>query len=295
MYDTILVPTDGSEAATQALDHALLLAAAMDASVHALHVVNAEPDETAGATDNRDAEEVVDTLRRFGERTLDAVSDRSESETTSVETALRTGVPHDEILAYADEQGVDLVVMGTQGRSGLQRYLLGSVAERVVRLANCPVMAVHEDDDATPYERVLVPTDGSDYAEVATDHAVAVARAFDAELHALSAVNLAEAGGLFNAGGVDSEFVSRLDRRAQADTDAVVERADDAGVRSESTVVHGVPHETVAEYVTDNDIDLVVMGTHGRSGFRRYLLGSITERVLRTAPAPVLAVRRDER
>ncbi|WP_117594232.1 universal stress protein [Haloprofundus halophilus] len=291
MYDTILVPTDGSEAAARAVDHALLLAEATDASVHVLYVVNAEPDEVAVSTDERDAENVQDSLRRFGERTLDDADERAASTAVPVETSIRTGVPHEEILADADERDVDAVVMGTHGRSGLQRYLLGSVAERVVRLADCPVMTVHGDDDASPYERILVPTDGSDCAAVATEHAVAIARAFDAELHALSAVNLVEAGGLFNAGGVDSGFVERLEEQAQTGADAVVERARDADVDGEATVVHGVPHEEIGEYVSSNNVDLVVMGTHGRSGVRRYLLGSVTERVLRTVSAPVLAVR----
>ncbi|WP_224448390.1 universal stress protein [Haloprofundus salilacus] len=305
MYDTILVPTDGSEAAMRALDHALLLARATDASVHALYVANSEPDETSIPPDENETRQYRDVLRRHGEGVLDSVGERVESipvETessveiespaTNLETALRTGVPHEAILSYADEQRVDLVVMGTHGRSGLRRYLLGSVAERVVRLADCPVMTVHEDDDApSSYQRVLVPTDGSDCAEAAAEHAVAVARAFDAEIHALSVVNLAEEGGLFSAGGIDSAFVERLDESARADADAVVERAREASVRGESTVVHGVPHEEIGEYATANDVDLVVMGTHGRSGFRRYLLGSVTERVLRTGSTPVLAVR----
>ncbi|WP_224267785.1 universal stress protein [Haloprofundus salinisoli] len=146
------------------------------------------------------------------------------------------------------------------------------------------------------YDTILVPTDGSACATAAAEHAVAIARTFDAELHALSAVNLVEAGGLFSAGGVESGFVERLDNRAREDAEAVVERARDSGIDGKAAVVHGVPHEQIGEYVIENDIDIVVMGTHGRSGVRRYLLGSVTERVLRTVPAPVLAVhQRDDR
>ncbi|WP_224333494.1 universal stress protein [Haloprofundus halobius] len=297
MYDTILVPTDGSEAAATALEHALLMAQATDAAVHVLYVVDSEPDD-APVEENGDVQR-RDTLYQYGQRTLEAAAERADelvggggAQMVRVETELQVGAPYEAILSYVDEKRVDLVVMGTHGRTGLQRYLLGSVAERVVRLADCPVMAVHEDDaEPAAYERILVPTDGSDCAEAAAEHAVAVARAFDAEVHALSVVNLVEEGGLFSAGGVDSAFVRRLDQRGQADADVVVEHAREAGVRAESGVVHGVPHEEIGTYATENDIDLIAIGTHGRSGLRRYLLGSVTERVLRTVPVPILAVR----
>jgi nucleotide-binding universal stress UspA family protein len=136
MYHNVLVPTDGSEAADRAVTRALELAEAFDATVHALYVV--EPLQTT----EFDAGNVYDMLRAEGERATEAIAERGREAGLPVETAVEVGVPHRTILEYADEHGVDLVVMGTHGRTGLNRYLLGSVTEKVVRLSDVPVLTV---------------------------------------------------------------------------------------------------------------------------------------------------------
>lgn len=137
------------------------------------------------------------------------------------------------------------------------------------------------------YERVLVPTDGSEGVNYAVEHAVDIANTYRAELHALHVVNVSSLAAETNPRSVIDEF-------EDAGEEAVAEvanRAADAGVEDVTTdVVHGVPHETILEYIDDADIDLVVMGTHGRTGLDRYLLGSLTEKIVRTSDAPVLTV-----
>jgi nucleotide-binding universal stress UspA family protein len=296
MYDTILVAVDGSETASTALDHALQLATAFDATVHAIHVVDPRvaivQDESGSEYDQR----YQQYLGRHGRELLETVTERADSRNQRVETALETGIPHETVVSYADEHDIDLIVMGTHGRSGLDRMLLGSVTERVVRLSDVPVLAVHgtETDAVQPYERILVPTDGSEHAEAATAHAIDFARAFDAEIHVLSVLNLAEEGGLFSAGGVDREFIDRLDESTREAAERVAERAREEDISAEVTVEHGLPHKEISTYVAENDIDFVAMGTHGRAGLRRYLLGSVTERVLRSVDVPVLTVSKPE-
>jgi nucleotide-binding universal stress UspA family protein len=136
MYDRILVPTDGSPEADAVLDHAAELAAVHDAEVHAMYVIS-----TAGYT-NLPADAGIEGLGPLladqGEQALDRAEERIED----VERVLVEGSPGEEIVAHADDDGCDLIVMGTHGRGGIDRLLLGSVAERVVRTSEVPVLTV---------------------------------------------------------------------------------------------------------------------------------------------------------
>jgi nucleotide-binding universal stress UspA family protein len=138
------------------------------------------------------------------------------------------------------------------------------------------------------YDAILVPTDGSPAAERAVDHAIELASTFDATVHALYVVDVAMYSSL--EAGIDS-VVDALEREGQTAVDRVTERCADAGVDAESAVLVGTVHRAIEKYVADNDIDLVVMGTHGRQGIERFLLGSVTERTVRLSDVPVLTVR----
>ncbi len=144
MYRTILVPTDGSEGVTAAVEQAVGLAEQFDATVHALYVV----DRTYPAASGWDM--VVEEQEAAGEAALDAIAAAGADAGVTVERHLRRGVPHEEILDAAGDYDADLVVMGTHGRTGLDRVLhTGSTTERVVRLSEMPVLTVrvqeHED------------------------------------------------------------------------------------------------------------------------------------------------------
>jgi nucleotide-binding universal stress UspA family protein len=142
-YDRVLVPTDGDAGVEQALDHALRLADDHDATVHALSVVDQRL--TRAAADAR--EEVLGRLREQSEDAVAAVADRVEAAGLAAETVVREGVPDKEIVEYADEAAIDVVVIGTYGRTGRDRLAnLGSVTERVVENADRPVFVVHVDE-----------------------------------------------------------------------------------------------------------------------------------------------------
>jgi len=142
MYDRILLPTDGSRGNSRAVEQAIGLAAQSDARLHVLFVVEDLP----YAPEMMDGQ-VEARLREIGEEAISDIRQRADDAGVSVETALEDGTPHQSILEYADEEGMDLIVMGTHGRSGLDRYLLGSVTERVVRGADTPVLTVRVDGD----------------------------------------------------------------------------------------------------------------------------------------------------
>jgi nucleotide-binding universal stress UspA family protein len=141
------------------------------------------------------------------------------------------------------------------------------------------------------YDEILVPTDGSAAAERAIEHAVDLAGRYDARIHAFYVVDTSAYAALEGAG---TAVVDALEEQGTEAVDRVIEAAEDAGVPVERVVREGSPHRNILEYIDEADIDLVVMGTHGRQGIDRYLLGSVTERVVRSAPVPVLTIRMDE-
>ncbi|MFB6170876.1 MAG: universal stress protein [Haloarculaceae archaeon] len=147
MYDTILVPTDGSRIADGAIDRALDLADRFDATIHALYVVDTERASGAGFGEDLgvDAEHVIEQLREEGETAVGEVADDAAARGVDCRTVIREGTPHEVIREYAAENGVDCIVMGTHGRTGIDRFLLGSTTERVLRHADVPVLTVRRD------------------------------------------------------------------------------------------------------------------------------------------------------
>lgn len=285
MFDDILVPTDGSACARAAVEHAEDLARHCDASIHALCVADSRALETVTGY------EQLETARRdLAERTCKELAERG----LSAEHAVRTDVPHRAILRYAADQDVDLVVMGSHGRTGPERFLLGSVTEKVVRRSDVPVLTVKlpgEGGHSFPYRDVLVPTDGSDGAVAAVEPALALAAAYEATMHTLSVVDVKTLGPDVRP-ALDLEA---LEASARSAVEAIETRARQAGISEVTTAVRvGYPYSAIRSYVEERDVDVVVMGTHGRSGISRYLLGSVTEKLIRTCPVPVMTVRRPD-
>jgi nucleotide-binding universal stress UspA family protein len=137
------------------------------------------------------------------------------------------------------------------------------------------------------YDRIVVPTDGSDGTRGAVEHAIDLATTYDATLHTIYVVDTHL--------GIDSSVPGTLEALEEAGENAideVIQQAEAAGVNAiEGVVAQGTPHQAILDYVDEHDVDLVVMGTHGRTGLDRYLLGSVTEKVVRLSDAPVLTVR----
>lgn len=286
MYDTVLVPTDGSNDAIRAAEHGAALARTFGARLHLLNVV-----DLAAAGGPFDAgglgEEFVERLREDAEKTIDA-TEAAISVPQGLRTAVEEGRPVRTILDYAEEHDVELIAMGTQGRTGVDRYVAGSVAEGVVSQATVPVLTVRStdrSDTAGDYADILLPTDGSDYAARAVEPALAVAEQFGARVHVLHVVNPAD----FPT-DADDTLAERFEAQGEAVTADVVDRVRQAGLEAVSVVREGTPAAELLDYADDAEIDLIAMGTAGKTGPNRFLLGSTTERVIRHAPIPVLAV-----
>lgn len=287
MYEQILFPTDGSDGSETALDHALDIAAAHGSTVHLLNVA-----DTTRTSTTRIQGQIVDTLERKGQEVVGEAADRAERRDIDAITEVVQGEPYGTILEYADARDIDLVVMPTHGRDGLERYLLGSTTERVVRRSDVPVLTIPLNPADTieyPYRDVLVPTDGSDCADRALGLGVDVATAGGTALHLLSVISLTAFGA--EIGGVPRATTAA--ERAEELIEDAVSIAKDAGVGTVSGTVEreSSVSRAIRSYVDEQGIDLVVVGTHGRTGFDRYVLGSVAEQLVRTASVPVLTVR----
>jgi len=145
MYDTVLFPTDGSETATEAAVHAIDLADRHDASLHVLYVVDHE--RVSRMAPKLGTDHIKETLQQEGERATSEIADRAAAEDIETTTSLREGAPADTITTYAETVDADAIVMGTNGRSGMDRLLLGSVAERVIQTSDLPVTTVKAPTD----------------------------------------------------------------------------------------------------------------------------------------------------
>lgn len=294
VYDRVLIAVDGSDEARRAAIRGLAFAQAFDTAVDVLYVV----DRSRLRLTRTEAER--SRLKERGEAALADIEELASERGQSVSTELMDGKPAARISEYATERNADLVVVGRQGRTGVGRRLLGGVTEKVLSRSTVPVFVVPDGDgdshSAGGCSRLLVPTDGSDNAEAAISHGAAIGRNHKSAVHVLNVVDLQAAGGMFDAGGLDSNFVERLEERGREAVKKASGRIGEAATNVsvttavERTASHGGAAAGIRAYVEENGIDLVVMGSHGRSNFGRGVIGSVASSVLRTVEVPVLVV-----
>jgi|AntDeeMinimDraft_6_1070357.scaffolds.fasta_scaffold00109_29 nucleotide-binding universal stress UspA family protein len=277
MYDDILLATDGSDTASKAVMQGFEVAAKFDASVHIL-CVGAHADQANGKTSVTDAADSAETI-------IQNAKQKGRDFDVDVRLAVRTGRPHREILAYADQQGIDLLVLGTQGRTGLRKFILGSVATSVVREATQPVLTVSKNvtNVRSTFHEILIPTSGRPGTSAAVAHGIELCTAYSAQVHAVYVVD-----DTISRVPAYLDTVREFGRDA---TDEVAVQAASTGVGTTRQILRGDPATKIQEYIGSHGVDLVVMGTERRTGVERLVLGSVTERVLASSPVPVLTVR----
>ncbi len=284
----ILFPTDFSEHAAAAWPYATGLARNSGAVLHLLHVVApppvaASPDGTALVPGD-----LVEDLLAQARAWLDERAEAARGLGIEVRRHATVGAASSEIVAYAREQAVGLIAMGTTGRTGLAHVFLGSVTERVVRQAACPVLAVRRTAEPAGgglprLRRILVPLDGSRLAEAALPGIAALARRHGA---ALVLLRVAHAAALTGPNLAEAQV--SVVQEAEAYLGGVERRLAGEGLAASSAVRYGRTPDEILDDVRVRRPDLVAMSTHGRTGLTHLLLGSVAEQVLRASPAPVL-------
>lgn len=296
MFDKVLVPLDGSELAEGSLDPAFGVVRRPGGKVILLHVPVFRPvmvPGTAGyglvlpeqAFDLKNRDEIVHYLQEIkGARQEPDISIRIE---------VIEGDVAGNIVDLAVEEGADLIVMTTHGYSGFTRWMLGSITERVLRHAPCPVLVVRCAD---PLSHVLITLDGSRLAEQALEPGLEVARQLGCQVTLLrvddgSGLGPVEKGMLDVAHHGLSQQVDPETGDAVHYLENVAGRYRSPGLEINTAVVTGTPAQSILEYVEANQVDLIVMATHGRTGIRRWVYGSVTEKCLHNSACAMLIVR----
>jgi nucleotide-binding universal stress UspA family protein len=281
VYQTILVPVDGSDAGQRAVQHGHVLASRFDAMLALVVVVDTEslpgeaPESEALADLHQRADEI---LGRYAGQTPEAVD---------LSTIMREGDPVVEITAAADAIDADLGIAGGHRQRGITRFLRHPVTEQLLETLDRPLLCVRDEQPVPePYGTVLFATDGRSGSRPAREHAIAIAAAFDATLHALYVVD-ARFGG-------SPDFRSYLEAEGERATGGVAAAAAESGVPVKQTIREGRPHEEIRALADDVGADLIVVGTQGRTGIDRFVVGSVARRVVHAGDVPVLAVRSRE-
>ncbi len=296
MFERILVPLDGSELAEQALPLATRLAQASDGSLLLMRSVEAglliTPTNFDQDMSYREWEKAH--RRRQATAYLKALQKSDALKGVSTRSITPEGEPASVIINLAANEDCDLIVMTTNGERGLMRWIFGSVTERVLRNASCPVLIMRGD---RPIQHILVPLDGSKMAEASIAPALEVARRLDAAITLLrvddSLAQLDDAS--FDAldqvePGMSEVMRVSYAQRGEAYLSAVRNRLDTT-VPVNTIALTGKPVDAILDTAVSESCDLIVMSTHGRSGIQRWVYGSVTEKVLHSAEIPLLIVR----
>lgn len=276
--ETILIATDFSPEASSAFAHGVAVARQTGAPVLLVHVL--DPDE-------RDHyEDAHEQLAQIQARAADS----------GVHADIRIVIGHADTALpdTARDAGAGLIAVGTHGRTGIRRFLMGSVAERVVRSAGVDVLVARGAAPAGGYRRVLVPIDFSPLSEAALDRA-ALLVAGDGAIDLFHAWQLPGAasgywGPAADGGELLAPLRDDLRKAIEAQAAAWIERHRELAGRLTFSHTEDVPTHAIRKRLDDHDYDLVVMGSHGRRGVRRWVLGSVAELTVRYAPVSVYVV-----
>jgi len=313
---SILLARDFSPVSSRALRFSIDLARRTGATLHILHaqILHADPlTPGTSATAPGDEDLIRDQLSKYDNG--DSVTSGEGKGIKVEEAVVRDVAAAPAILRYASENDMDVICVGTHGRRGIRRFLLGSVAEEVVRRADRPVISVRApEDESAAFEapsRILVPTDFSDPSRVALRHAVELAQVYDARIDVLHVIQQSlhpafYVGGVTDIRDIDPDIEEKVEDRL---ADFLDETFAGSSAQSSSTrpavetaspvvdaevmphVVIGTIDTEVPAFINDHENDLVVMSTKGQTGLDRVLLGSVAEKIVRTAPCPVLTVK----
>ncbi len=280
-YRKILVAIDGSESSRNALIQAFRFAVDEKCWITVTSVVPPYDGEIeiVGVRDIRAA------LRKPCEDALQEARRLAEQERALIKTVVEEGEAHERIVDLADAENSDIIIMGRRGLRAIERMLVGRVTARVIGHSQRDVLVV-PNNTSVGWKTIVVATDGSKYSRLAADRAIAFAKSYGGELRVLSVVD------------VPTEFyaeapqaVEDLIRKAKQFVADVKKHAADAGVKADTFVGEAEAHDAVNKLADEQKADMIVIGSHGRTGLRRLLMGSVAEKVIGFATRPVLVVK----
>ena len=297
----VLCPVDTSPTSRRAIEHAVTLAGWYDARLTVLHVWNPpylpQPPILFAEREHSMLQAASDGPGEAEAFVQDQVASARAAGIECEGVIERSHNPADRILHCADTLPADLIVLGTHGRRGFERVMLGSVAERVLRKAQCPVLTVPPPATfkATklPFKRLLCPVDFSEPSLAAVRFALSIAKESGAHVTLLHAIEWPTDDDAFTSimlaspevrGQLEDQIIDRLD--------ALVLPEDRTWCDPAARVTEGKAYRRIVEFAETDETDLIVMGVHGRNPVDVMLFGSTTNQTVRRAPCPVLTMRR---
>ncbi len=287
----LLYATDLSPASEPAWDEVRLLGRLFGAEIVLLHVLAPPPVVPVDAyLPPQVYEDLVEGARRDAQERLDHVLGSVAGSGLKIRLRLEHGRPAHRILEVASQEAPDLLVVGTHGRVGIERLVLGSVADRMVRQATCPVLTVRSTPGSgSPREirRICYATDFSPTARAAWPWVVAIANAAAAEVDLLH-VTFEPVPDRHLSAEAMGRMAHTFHDQGRVEAERFLERSTLPRERVRVRLDQGAPGEQIVRQAQDSD--LVVMGTHGWSGVVRWMLGSVAHHVIQTAPCPVLTI-----
>jgi nucleotide-binding universal stress UspA family protein len=281
----ILVPLDGSVEAESVLPYLRDLAPRFGSHVHILGV-------GIGRKTRR--------INRLLEDYINRIANSLHANNIKTEPVICYGIAADKILDFTIEKDIDLIIMTTHGRSGITRWWMGSVAEKVISEATAPVLLVRSKrlsktraaEKLHFSHKILAPLDGSDIGETALPYAETLAINSGASVSLLQVVSPPGTVEASLLGGPDwRKFIKAMHNAGENYLKSLAEKLNGNGIKSTYEVVTGDPADKIVEYAGDKKITLIAMSTHGRTGLARWVLGSVADKVLHDARVPILLVR----
>jgi len=281
----IIVPLDGSGEAESVLPYLRDLAPMFGSHVHVLGV-------GIGRKTRR--------VNRLLEDYINRIASGLRSDNIKAEPVIRYGIAADKILDFTLEKEIDLIIMATHGRSGITRWWMGSVAEKVISEATAPVLLVRSKRPGKtgiagkPHflHKILAPLDGSDIGEAALPYAETLASNSRASIDLLQIISPPGTVEASLLGGPDwRKFIKAMHDAGENYLKSIAKRLSDNGIKSAYEVVTGDPADKIVEYAEDKKASLIAMSTHGRTGLARWVLGSVADKILHSARIPILLVR----
>ena len=307
---TILVPLDGSALAEAVLPYVRLLANTLGARVRLLHVITEVDTPNPLAYDistlysmsdvvaarQTSYHQSLQALREHAEGYLASQAMRLKDDGIEVDLDARFGAPPDMIVEVAEQRSVSLIAMATHGYSGLRRWALGSVTDRVVQATRTPVFVVRgtpEPHGEPELQRILVPLDGSEFAREALPLAADIAASAQAEIELIQAIvpDMPPIDPVIPTSTEAQPALAVQREHAAGELTAQAEQLARPGLPIKTAVATGYAAEVIVDEATRRRADLIVMATHGRGGLRRWALGSVADKVLHATTTPLILVR----
>ncbi len=304
MFTKMMVPLDGSDLAEGILPYVTHFAKGLGIPITLLTVIDQGAFELPKRSSVMASEsEMFGALERMVKERLDGVAAALMAQGVNASTTVAHGKPEEQIVRTAQREGCDIIAMSTHGRNMIARGVLGSITNKVMHSSGIPVLTIapnrakeHQDNPAQPISGLLAPLDGSELAESSIESIADLALKMRLNVTLVRAVQLGGAYSSYveSSAFVDARIQAEIEDEAQEYLQGVADDLQAQGIEVDCQVVTGTPSIVITQASNERQNDVIVLTTHGRSGFSRFVLGSVAETLIRTSGAPVLVLNSQE-